>query len=315
MPVANALGTLSPTIVTQSTIQFLKKKFPALFSIATDFSAQAVLLNQTVTTRVVTPPPVHDFVAPNAGGTGYVATDAATTTDIPVSITKHKYASLSFSDTEFASTDRDLPGEQKEALAYSLGRQAMFDLCALLTPTNFANQYAILAAINASKHTIGQMRKTLMKVGADFSNPFGLINSDVFGALTEDATINSLISYGKASSAPEESGGPGNIRGLNGFGSIVEYPELNPANGLLGYFGAKEGLLMAARVPNIPNIQVPGIITNVQDTDSGLTLQWREWYDMAGQHNITITWMYGMALGVTGHSALLLLDAVHGNPN
>jgi hypothetical protein len=313
MPVANALGTLSPTVVTRSTIQFLKKQFPALFSISTDFSDSAVLLNQNVVTRVVTPPPVHDFVAPNAGGTGYQAVDAATTTDITVAITKHKFASLSFSDTEVASTDRDLTGEQKQALAYSLGRQAMFDLCALITPTNFANQYAILAAANASKNTVVQLRKVLMKIGADFVNPFGLINADVFGALSEDPTVTSKITYGSVD--PQVKGGPGSITGLGGFETITEYPELNPANGLLGYFGGKEGLLMAARVPQIPNIQVPGIITNVQDEDSGLTLQWREWYDMNGQHNITLTWMYGMATGVTGHAALLLLDAVHGNPS
>ncbi len=303
----NALGTLSPNVVVRETIQFLKKRFPALFSISTDFSSQAVLMYQNVITRVVTPPPVHDFVAPNAGGTGYQAVDAATTTDISVTINKHKFASLSFSDTEFASTNRDLPDEQKEALAYSLGRQAMFDLCALLIPGNFANQYKIVNANNASRNTVVQLRKILMKVGADFVNPFGLVNADVFGALSEDPGVISTFNYGAAN--PQVSDGPGSIKGLGGFDSINEYPELNPANGLLGYFGGKEGLLIAARVPQIPDIQIPGIITNITDPDSGLTMQWREWYDMLGQFNITLTWMYGVAIGVPGHAALLLADA------
>src|SRR5689334_2853868 len=125
---ANSLGTLSPTLVVLDTIAFLKKTFPVITRITTDFSNDATLLNETVISRVVTPPPTHDYSAPLAGGTGYNQQDAATATDVSVQINKHKFATLAFTDTELSSTPRDLPAEFKQALAYSLGRQLLIDL-------------------------------------------------------------------------------------------------------------------------------------------------------------------------------------------
>jgi hypothetical protein len=93
---ANSLGTLSPTVVTLDTIAFLKKTFPVITAISTDFSADATLLNEQVISRVVTPPPTHDYSAPSGGGTGYAPQDAATTTDVPVRINKHKFATWPF---------------------------------------------------------------------------------------------------------------------------------------------------------------------------------------------------------------------------
>ena len=69
---ANTLGTLNASIVVIDTIAFLKKLFPMITQITTDFSDRVSLLNQSVVTRVVTPPPTHDYVTPQTGGTGYV---------------------------------------------------------------------------------------------------------------------------------------------------------------------------------------------------------------------------------------------------
>lgn len=307
---ANSLGTLSPTLVALDTIAFLKKIFPIIGQIATDFSPEATLLNSTVISRVVTPPPSHDYVAPLSGGTGYAQQDAATTTDVPVIINKHKFATLAFSDTEMASTKRDLPAEQKKAMAYSLGRQLMIDLFALATPTNFTAQYQIVDPANTNRHTISQLRKLLVVAGASIDR-FGVVNADVFAALGQDPSVISQFNYGASDPNYQE----GTIKGFSGFSNIEEYAELNSANSLLGFFGARESFVMAARVPEVPDIALPGVIENIQDPDSGLTLQYREYYDMmAGQFNVTLTWMYGVAKGVTGHGAILVQNAA-GNPN
>jgi|SRR6516162_284218 hypothetical protein len=307
---ANSLGTLSPTLVVLDTIQFLKKTFPVITQITTNFSDQAVLLNETVISRVVTPPPAHDYVSPAAAGTGYAAQDAATTTDVPVVINKHKFATLAFSDTEMSSTPRDLPTEQKQALAYSLGRQLLIDLFALVTPTNFTTTYQIVDPKNSNRHTVTAMRQLLVTNGASI-NRFGVVNPTVFAALAQDTGVISQFNFGSAK--PDLSGGT--IDGLAGFTQIIEYAELNTANSLAGFFGAKEALVMAARVPEVPDISLPGTVENVADPDSGLTIQYREYYDMmGGQLNVSLTWMYGVAKGVTGHGAILVQNA-GGNPN
>jgi hypothetical protein len=307
---ANSLGTLSPTVVVLDTIQFLKKTFPVITRITTNFSQDATLLNETVISRVVTPPPTHDYVAPAAAGTGYNPQDAATTVDVPVTINKHKFATLTFTDTEMASTPRDLPMEQKQALAYSLGRQLLIDLFALVTPTNFPTTYQIVDPKNSNKHTVLAMRQLLVANGATI-NRFGVVNPIVFAALGQDASVISKFNFG--TSDPDLQAGT--IDDFGGFSQISEYAELNTANSLAGFFGGKEALVMAARVPEIPDISIPGNIENVADPDSGLTLQYREYYDMmAGQFNVTLTWMYGVAKGVAAHGAILVQNA-GGNPN
>jgi hypothetical protein len=312
---ANTLGTLSPTVVTLDVIQYLKKKFPMLTRVATDFSKDAVLLNQNVISRVVTPPPTHDYVAPSAGGTGYASQDGAATTDVPVTINKHKFVSLSFSATELSSTRRNLLEEQKSAAAYALGRQAAIDLWALVTPTNFTQKYAIKAANNAARNTVTQMRQILVTAGADV-NRFGICNPTVFSALSEDLGVISRFNFGSV----DPNFNQGSIEGLAGFDAIDEYAELNTANSLLGFFGAKESMIFAARVPQDPttviDIPLPGRIEYVTDPDSGLSLMYQYWYDFnGGQLNMVLSWMYGVAIGVPEHGSILVLDPVNGNPS
>jgi hypothetical protein len=154
------------------------------------------------------------------------------------------------------------------------------------------------------------MRQLLVTNGASI-NRFGVVNPAVFAALGQDTSVISKFNFGGAD--PDLNAG--SISDFGGFSRIEEYAEMNTANSLLGFFGAKESLVMAARVPEVLDVALPGIIENVADPDSGLTLQYREYYDMlGGQLNVTLTWMYGVALGVAGHGAILVQNA-GGNPN
>ena len=82
----NALGTLSPDVLTLDVIQFLKKRFPALTAIATDFSNEPVRFNTRIVSRVVTVPAVASYTQ----GGGY-ASGNATTVDVPVQINNFRY--------------------------------------------------------------------------------------------------------------------------------------------------------------------------------------------------------------------------------
>src|SRR6516225_6247146 len=113
----NVLGTLSPDVITLDVLQFLKKRFPMLTAVATDFSKESVRLNTHIISRVVTPPAVQSYTQ----ASGYVATNA-TTTDVSVLINNFRYVTVSFYDDSMASTPRNLVQEQVEAAAYSLGK-------------------------------------------------------------------------------------------------------------------------------------------------------------------------------------------------
>jgi len=70
---------------------------------------------------------------------------------------------------------------------------------------------------------------------------------------------------------------------------------------------------MAARVPSDPaafvaDIPINAVIKNVSDPETGLTVQYRYHYDVKmGRLDMILTWIFGVALGVSGHGVLATL--------
>lgn len=300
---SNTLGTLSAPIIAMDVIQFLKLKFPILTAVSTDFSQDAVKFNQQVISRVVTPIACDDY----STTTGYVAR-GTTVTDVPVTINKHKHVSVSFNEQEISGTPRNLIAEQTEAAAYSLGLQMSTDLWALCTASNFAANTPsnVAATANITRTQVLALRKVLVKAGAT-SKRYGIVSAEAFATLAADQTVYSKLYDAKAVDYEE-----GVIEGLGGFSRIVEFSGL-PAGStpyVQGYFGGKEGLVIASRVPADPGIfasgvPVPALIGNVSDPETGLSIQYRYMYNpFLGVLQMTLTVMYGVAVGVAGHAVL-----------
>lgn len=300
---ANTLGTLSPSELVLDCIQILRQRFPILTAVSTDFSNDAAKFNQAINSRIVTPIAAADY----STSVGYAAS-GVTTTDVPVTINKHKHVSISFNEQELSSTPRNLIQEQTEAAAYSLGLQMSNDLWALCTPANFATNTPLNVA-NAAAVTRAQVikiRQALVTAGATLKR-VAIVSADVFSGLAGDQTVYSKLYDGKEVNFQD-----GVILGLAGFDRIVEYAGL--PTGLTpfvkGYFGGKEGLLIAARVPADPGMFVSGVPLNAKigvetDADTGLSIQWRYMYDpWKGTLQMTLAVMYGVAVGVAGHAIL-----------
>ena len=113
------LGTLAGTLVTQRTLELLKFAFPALTSFTTDFTSEQATFNQQITTRTISIPAVLDYNTSTGWGTGI---DAPVTTDVPVTINKHKGVPVAFNEQIMASTVRRLFDEQAPAQAYALAK-------------------------------------------------------------------------------------------------------------------------------------------------------------------------------------------------
>lgn len=300
---SNTLGTLSPSELVLDCIQFLKLKFPILTAVSTDFSSAAAKWNQAINSRIVTPIAAADY----STSTGYVSS-GVTTTDVPVTINKHKHVSISFNEQELSATPRNLIAEQVEAAAYSLGKQMSDDLWALCTAANFATNTAlnVAAAANVTRTQVLALRKALVKAGATF-NRQGIVTADVFAVLGADQTIFSKLYDDKPVDFQS-----GVILGLGGFERIVEFSGLPIGTSpyVQGYFGGKEGLVIAARVPADPGMFVSDVPMTAKigvetDPDTGLSIQYRYMYDpWLGKLQMTLAVMYGVAVGVAGHAIL-----------
>lgn len=298
---ANSFGTLTPDIITLSVMDYLKKKFPIIKNLATDFSPLPVDFGETVKSRVVTVPTVADYDTTN----GYVPGDAATT-DVDVTINKHKHVSLSFGEQEISGTKRNLAEEQMSASAYALGRQMLVDLGALITPGNFPTSEVATVA-NTDRSTLGLLRENLTNQGAAYPR-YGLVNPGVFANLTDDSRLINVNFQGGGEDVDYEMG---MIRNALGFGAIGEWADMPTANNLTGFFANKNALVIASRVPKdpalvIPDLQLPGTIKIITDPETGMTMMYRFFYDMKlGKLQMTLTWMYGVNVGVAGQGTLL----------
>lgn len=299
--VGNNLGTLSPDVIALDCLMFLRKKFPILTAIATDFSNEPVRLNTNIITRVVTPPAVQSYSA----SAGYASTSGVAT-DVNVAINQFRHVTLSFYDNELAATPRNLVEEQVEAAAYALGKDAADQLLVIASTSNF--NHSVVTAANFARTTLNTARFNLRTQGANPSY-FGVINSNAWQYLIGDQTmINTFFLDVQRNAGDYEDG---HMSGM-GFKDLYEYADLNVTNTTVnGFFASKNALVMAARVPSDPDAFVAGIpynaiIKNVTDPETGLSMQYRYHYDVKmGRLDMTLTWIFGVALGVANHGFLI----------
>ena len=288
----NTLNTLSGIQVVQEVLESLLVQFPVIGQIARDFSAQATRFNQQLTTRVIVPTTAieHDSTA------GYVATDR-TSVDVNVTINKQAEHTYQITDREQSSTIRNLNTEFKTTAAHALGTKMVTDLFGTVA----AASYPLTLVSSPANFDAGDVRKIktlLNKAGVPNLGRFLCVNSD----FAEGLGLDNLI-VANPSGANSTVINTGVLPPIHGF-SPSEYASL-PDNGekLGGIAGNREGIVMVARVPEIPapnGLIIPGNIVNVTEPNSGLTVQLRQYYDMRLAKFVeSLTCMYGFGVGLS----------------
>jgi len=288
----NNFGTLSSALVIQRALELVFTKRPLLRMIATDFSGEAAKLDQTVISRIHSVPPVNDF------GTG--ATDRADT-DVPVTINQFKEIHHSFTIKEITRTSRNLVDESAEPIAVAFANFMVDQIAALWSTGNFPKadgNESVEAIADFDYQTLTHLRKVLNGRGVSDFRRFLAVNSDVYEALLNDPTII------EADKNPRQDAiESGEIRGVSGFSSIMEYPDLPTANNLIGFAGVPDSAILAARVPRdprelLPNADFPGQMGVVTDPRTGLSVMVNEWIEPSTlKANVRLVWMYGTAKG------------------
>jgi phage I-like protein len=288
---ANSLGGLSGDLVVQRALTLLKLEFPFLTAISTDFSAERAAFNQTIKTRLRTPPAVTDYNPV----TGYATSDA-TTTDVPVTIDNHKAVQISFNANELASTERDLFGEQAEGCQYALGKAMCDALFGRITAANYSN-VTTKALASFGRPDLTAMAKALYDRGVSGAGRFVLLNSAYFEALQGDPTIVSLAAYQR----------PEIITGytLPPIAGLQPYQAVNlPSTGnLTGFAGTPDSLCLATRLPNdysaaLPGASGGGTVATVTNPDTGISVMLVQFVNhQLGAAFWRVAVMFGTAVG------------------
>jgi phage I-like protein len=295
---ANSLGTLVGSLVTQQHLSLLKAQLPALDLFSTDFSGSSVKLNQSIITRILGLPTVQTY----STSSGYAKTDV-TATDVSVVINTHRYTQYDYNANELASTSRDLFGEQAEGAIYVLGKDMLDALLALVLKANFASQTVVTQA-NWNRSALIAARVALRKRKVQIRDGFALMNEDYFGALASDATIINLGVYQRPELINEYV-----LPKIAGFQPVgyVDFPTAGTVTALLG---AKESLLMAARLPyDYVDAQAGsnyGNVSQITDPNTGLSVMLTQYvnHDL-GASRYRLALMYGVALGDTTRAQLI----------
>ena len=285
-----------------------KVRLPFLVSaFATDFSDERAKFNQTVNARIASLPSVQDY----DNDTGYKANAADSKSllnDVPVTINQHKHVpiKLDFLDEASAVNQINLLEESTMNCGYVLAK-SIADYClGLVTPANFSES-SVFTEPNSDLDMLGNVRTDMNAVGANTMGRFGIVNSAVMTSLNTDARIASGDYHGQRIGSEAL----GHLRGIEGFANIWEYPDMPNGDNLSAFFGCKESVILATRVPSDTNevarsMGIPQIASfeTLTDPDTGLTLLGIKWIEQ-GTFDVycTVAVMYGAVAGKQGADA------------
>lgn len=301
-------NTINVDVLLAETISAYNKFYPVISQFSTDFSAAAAKKNETLLSRVLHTPTVSTF-----NGNYMTSADNANTlsSDVPITLSEHKYASIKLDYEDAISTKRNLIGELSEQMAHALGADFMAKVWDELTEANFSNQLVRDGSTSGQEHDLTMLnaaRETLNGKGASPTGRYGIVSSATFTKLLQDEKIASGDYYGQL----QGSNGVGVLRNLAGFEAIYEYPAADAnSESLVGFFGDKTAICLAGRVPVDFNQQAalanaPAIASStvVQDPSTGFSLMGMA-YQQVGTFDVyaSMTHIYGVHAGSAGGSA------------
>lgn len=260
------MPTLTPTEVLTDTLDAFKIAAPMLQSMATEFTAEPVKLNQQVIAHVRTLPTVANYDS----STGYdngLTEGRDLFVDVPLTVDSHKHAGVNLGYLNSIKDKKDVYDGAIADCGYVLAK-AVID--SVLQKFNLANiSYSTTETVaNTDRDTLGGIRKDMNKRGA---GPFrvGIVNSDAFESLDADTRIASRDYYG------QQTGGAalGRLTNVAGFREIWEYPDLGVTNTASIEFTATAGtdLITTASAHGYTTGTVVRVATSAADLPAGLS--------------------------------------------
>ena len=281
----NTLGGVNATRISQLTLDALQTTVLPFKAFTTDFSPDVATAGSAVTTRFVTNPSVSNFAATRSA-------QNSTTTARTVTLSSYVGVDLGFGDTEMSFSDVKLQEMFIKPAVVAIFENVMAAALALVTSANYSANTLITAANFNSANVAGLA--TSLNTSKVTSVGRSIICSPTYAdTLRKDSTILPAYAIGDPNFLKN-----GVIPRLHNF-DIHEFNGTIPTNSesLAGIALAPQAIAIAARTPAMPR-NWAGQVTNITDPSSGLTLQFRDWYD--GQEQRTqLCLIYGVQIGVT----------------
>lgn len=285
---SNTLGGVNLTQIAQKSLDVLMDMLAPLQAFATDFSDEVAVEGSAVTTRVATQPTSGDLSGGYAAAVQNVTTTAKTITLGDVTGTV-----IGFTDSEWSKSSINLADVFVAPGVNAIADDMFDDALALLTIANYSTGVTIAAAAMEADKAI-DIAKTLTDNKVPKRDRFIMLNSGHYAALAK--SVKNWNVWGGQGVITENQ-----IPKIAGM-SVYEVTDM-PGNSinLVGFAGGKQGIILAARVPAVPD-GFPGEITNVTDPETGFTLQLRKWYSADdGKHYLSMGAMWGVAVGSAGN--------------
>jgi len=283
--VANTLNGINLSQIAAYTLETLSAEMPVVSAFTTDFSSDVADVGESVSTRVASAVSAGDATS------GYSATDV-TSTAKTITLNKHKHFTAKFTDLEIAKGGLDLLERTfVRPAVHSVVNAMMDDLLALVVNATYSNKSTVTAA-NFGADDVAGLAGDLTTLNVPRSGRAMVIKPAYYAALAKDNAIQASYAFGNPGAIQDN-----NIPRVHGF-DVLEYSDI-PANSenLEGFVCGKEALIIAGRQPALPE-NWAGSTESVQDPDTGITLQLRNWYEgKDGAQYITATLIYGVASG------------------
>jgi hypothetical protein len=286
---SNTLNGVNLAVVAQRTLSTLLVRFPSASAFSTDFSSDIANVGESVTTRVATQPGVQDFTATTAAAN-------VTTTARTISLSNYSGVRVGFTDMEWSKSSINLNDIFIGPVANTVIRAIMDDVLARVTNANFGAAAFTGAASTFDADDVVDLATALDTGNVPFDPRSLVLLPSYFGALAKDNAIQAADSYGDDGPIKRN-----RFPMVHGF-EVVQYNGIpNNSESLVGFASGPQGLLIAARVPAIPD-SFPGEIESATDPESGLTIQVRKWYSADDRkHYMEAGVIHGSQIGVTGN--------------
>lgn len=175
---------------------------------------------------------------------------------------------------------------------HSVANKMMDDTLALVTNANFSNNTVVTSG-NFDADDAADLAKSLTTQNTMKSGRSMIIGPAYYAALAKDNAIQAAYAFGGSEAIRENE-----VPRVHGF-DVYEYTDIpDNSENLEGIVCSQEGVIIAARQPSLPQNWF-GDVESVTEPGSGLTLQYRSWYEgKDGKQYITCTLIYGVAVGV-----------------
>ena len=266
--------TLSVPELSQMVIDAFKFQTPELFGpngFALDVSSQTARLNDKITSHIVSVPTTSAY-DPNTGFEDASLQDSTDLlTDVPVTLSQSLKTVIRIKLGSQLSSKINLAQSMAEQ-GYALRKAVIDAVLAQVTSGNFSHQKAVdTASVNLD--AAEGIRTKLNKQKALPFGRFGIVNSDVAGALQGDQRIGSSLFYQQLNGDQ----GYRTFKRVSGFNNIFEYPDFPTAGNITGFFGDRRSLVVAVRALDFAQVKASdlGIPENMaifpmQDPATGL---------------------------------------------